>query len=472
MFEVKNRLLYLPVIFFLVILGTGGCAHYPVNPFLKECSPHAGYRLKSMNQGDRSDRLLLFLTFSGGGTRAASLAYGVLEELAGTEILLEGRKHSLLDEVDAISGVSGGSFTAAYYGLFGRRIFEDFTARFLKRNVQRELFEEFIPLHNWFRLLSAKFGRSDLAAEYYDERIFEGGTFGNIEARGGPLIFINATDLTLGTYFTFTQEMFDAICSDISRFPVARAVAASSAVPVILTPITLYNFAGSCDYQEPAWMQKTSEEPAASRRRLQQAIHLRSYWDPQKKPYIHLIDGGMADNLGLRGALDQMNVTGDIWSSLQYLGWADTRKVVFILVNAETEAGSQSDQVERTLRSGQVLKSVSHIPFSRYNFETVELAKQNFKRWAEEIRTQRCAVLKNSDRSQPAYADPESCGDIQFYLIEVEFDSLPDRSERSYFKSLPTTFHLPPEAVDRLQAAGRRILKQSPEFQRLLRDLR
>lgn len=467
----KNRFLYLSAIFFLATLGAGGCAHYPVNPFLKECSPHTGYRLKNLNQDNKSDSLLLFLTFSGGGTRAASLAYGVLEELAGTEILLEGRKHSLLDEVDAISGVSGGSFTAAYYGLFGRRIFEDFTNRFLKRNVQRELFEEIIPLDNWFRLLSANFGRSDLAAEYYDEHIFEGGTFGDIEARGGPLIFINATDLTLGTYFTFTQEMFDAICSDISRFPVARAVAASSAVPVILTPITLYNFAGSCNYQAPAWIQKTWEEPAVSHRQLQQAINLRSYLDPQRKPYIHLIDGGMADNLGLRAAVDQMNVTGDIWSSLQYLGLANTRKVVLILVNAETEAGSRPDHVERTLRSGQVLKSVTHIPISRYNFETVELAKEYFKQWAEEIRTQRCGIPKNSDRNQPLYAEPDSCGDIQFYMIEVDFDSLPDRSERSYFKSLPTSFHLPPEAVDRLHAVGRRILKNSPEFQRLLRNL-
>ena len=195
------RLIFLYISFFVGTLVVGGCAHYPPNSFLKESAANKGYRLKNLDRDKKSDSLLLFLTFSGGGTRAASLAFGVLEELARTEIFLEGRKHSLLEEVDAISSVSGGSFTAAYYGLFGRRIFEDFPSHFLKRNVQRELFEEAIPLDNWFRLLSANFGRSDLAAEYYDKLLFAGGTFGDIEARGGPLILVNATDLTLGTYF-------------------------------------------------------------------------------------------------------------------------------------------------------------------------------------------------------------------------------------------------------------------------------
>jgi len=467
----KMRLIFLYISFFVGTLVVGGCAHYPPNSFLKESAANKGYRLKNLDRDKKSDSLLLFLTFSGGGTRAASLAFGVLEELAQTEIFLEGRKHSLLEEVDAISSVSGGSFTAAYYGLFGRRIFEDFPSRFLKRNVQRELFEEAIPLDNWFRLLSANFGRSDLAAEYYDKLLFAGGTFGDIEARGGPLILVNATDLTLGTYFTFTQEMFDAICSDVSQFPVARAVAASSAVPVLLSPITLYNYAGSCNYQAPEWAQKALPGSGVSRRRLQQAVHLKSYMDAQKRPYIHLLDGGIADNLGFRAAVDQMNVRGDIWPSLQYLGWENTRKVVFILVNAETEPDSQPDQVERTLRSGRVLKSATHIPMSRYNFETVELVKEYFQQWEEEIRSQRCSTSKKLDRTDSTSSESDSCADIQFYLVEVDFDALPEKAERSYFKGLPTSLYLRPEAVDRLRGAARRILTQSPEFQRLLRDL-
>ncbi len=49
---------------------------------------------------------------------------------------MDGKTRRLLDEVDGISSVSGGSFTAAYYGLFGDRIFIDFEEKFLKRDVQ------------------------------------------------------------------------------------------------------------------------------------------------------------------------------------------------------------------------------------------------------------------------------------------------------------------------------------------------
>jgi NTE family protein len=457
--------------FFLVALLTLSCAHYPANHFLAEVSPQGGYRLKNPERTDRSDELLLVLTFSGGGTRAAALAYGVMEQLAQTQVSLEGRKRSLLDEVDAISAVSGGSFTAAYYGLFGPRIFEDFETRFLKKNVQKDLVMEAMDVGNWFRLSSSKFGRSDLAAEYYDKNIFEGKTFGDILAQGGPLILINATDLALGTHFTFTQDMFDLICSDLASFPVSRAVAASSAVPGLLTPITLYNYAGSCNYHPPEWMKKALEENSVSRRRAQQAQIFFSYLDSKKRPYIHLVDGGPSDNLGLRGIIDRLNPMGDIWLSLRYMRWENTRKVVFILVNAEKETDTGSDQLERTLTSGQVLKSITNIPITRFNFETIELFKEKARRWVEEIRSRRCAGKKPESPADAAAQKGDPCGDIEFYLIEVDFDAFKEKGERSYFKNLPTSFHLSFEAVDLLRAAGRRILTHSPEFQKLLRDL-
>jgi len=456
----------------LAALLCAGCAHYPANRLLKEVSPESGYRLNNPSQSARSDEMILILTFSGGGTRAAALAYGVMEQLAQTEITLEGRKRNLLDEVDAISGVSGGSFPAAYYGLYGRKIFDDFETRFLKRNVQKDLILETLSLGNWFRLMSSKFGRSDLAAEYYDRILFEGKTFGDIQSQGGPLILINATDLVQGSHFTFTQDMFDPICSDVSTFPVSRAVAASSAVPGLLTPITLYNYAGTCGYQPAPWMKKAIAEPSDSRRRTQRALNFQSYLDPKKRPYIHLIDGGPSDNLGLKGAVDRLNPLEDIWPSLQFLKWEKTRKFVFILVNAEKETVTDTDKLEQTVSSGDVLKYITNIPISRSNFETIELFRENARRWGEEIRSQRCRGTLPAGGQSPASPGIEGCADIDFYLIEVDFDVLPAEGERGYYKNLPTSFHLSPEAIDLLRAAGQRILLRSPEFQRLLRDLK
>jgi NTE family protein len=147
-----------------------GCAHYPINQPITEVRPDAGYRTAQMKAPGNSDNLLLYLTFSGGGTRAAALSYGVLEELRKTEVVIDGRKRRLLDEVDGISSVSGGSFTAGYYGLFGDRIFEDFEGKFLKKNIQGALaLRTFLNPINWFRFPSNYFDRSDLAAEYYDK---------------------------------------------------------------------------------------------------------------------------------------------------------------------------------------------------------------------------------------------------------------------------------------------------------------
>jgi hypothetical protein len=250
----RERLLRLwsGIISVALLLLAAGCARYPDNEPLKQVDPQSGYRGKFMGPPGNAENILFYLTFSGGGTRAAALSYGVLEELRRTEVVIDGRKRRLLGEVDRISSVSGGSFTAGYYGLFGDRIFEEFESRFLKKDIQGALvLRTFFNPVNWFRLVSATFDRSDLAAEYYDEHIFGRGTFGDVAARKGPMILMNATDMTHGLRIGFNQDAFDLICSDLSKFPVARAVAASSAVPIVLSPISIRNYAGTCGYQPP-----------------------------------------------------------------------------------------------------------------------------------------------------------------------------------------------------------------------------
>ncbi len=190
-----------------VALLISGCAHYPVNAPLAAVDARTGYRFQNVASPTNSQDLLLMLAFSGGGTRAAALSYGVLEELARTQVGPLCEQHRLLDEVDVISSVSGGSFTAAYYGLWGDRIFSDFEPRFLKNHVENGLLLRNLAPWNRVRLASPKFTRSDLAAEYYDHLLFDGATFGDLAARPGrPFIIINATDIALGARFEFTQD--------------------------------------------------------------------------------------------------------------------------------------------------------------------------------------------------------------------------------------------------------------------------
>jgi len=428
--------------------------------------PHSGYRAKFTGIPGNSENLLLYLTFSGGGTRAAALSYGVLEELRKTEVVIDGKKRRLVDEIDAISGVSGGSFTAGYYGLFGDRIFEDFENKFLKKNIQGALVVRTLlnPI-NWFRLSSNFFDRSDLAAEYYDKHIFEGKTFGDLAARKGPMIMMNVTDMTHGIRIGFTQDAFDLICSDLSRFPVARAAAASSAVPMLLSPITLRNYAGTCGFKVPERFEETLKNRETSERQFYLVNNVKPYLDSQKKPYIHVVDGGVADNLGLRAVLDRIIGRGSVWELIKGTPRENLNKVVFIVVNAETEPDTKWDRIEGIPPFGAMASAYSSIGIERYNEETIALLKESVKSWADEIRTQRC-------KGGAVSTLPGSCGDINFYVVEVKFDALKDETERMYFKRLPTAFKLAPEKVDKLRDVAHRLLDQSEEFQRLLGDLK
>ena len=70
-----------------------------------------------------TDGLLIVAAFSGGGTRASTLAFGVLRELAQQQITWKGKQKRLLDELDVIFALSGGTFTAGYYALRRRSDF-------------------------------------------------------------------------------------------------------------------------------------------------------------------------------------------------------------------------------------------------------------------------------------------------------------------------------------------------------------
>ena len=72
------------------------------------------------------DETVIALAFSGGGMRAAAFSHGVLTGLADTTIRTRGGPVSLIDRVDIISGVSGGSVPAAYFGLKKRAALADF----------------------------------------------------------------------------------------------------------------------------------------------------------------------------------------------------------------------------------------------------------------------------------------------------------------------------------------------------------
>ncbi len=460
-----------------IALAAIGCAHYPPTQRLERGAEAALLARTRESVTARSPELHLLLTFSGGGTRAAALSYGVLEELARIEMPTPTGPRRLVDEVDAISAVSGGSFTAAYYGLYGDRIFEDFEAKFLKANVQGALIRRMLlfPRH-WVRLRSRWWGRGDLAAAYYDQILFNGATFEDIWANGGPFIQIQATDITTGALFSFVPGQFELICADLGAFSVARAVAASSAFPGAFTPITIQNYTGQCESWAADLVRTTLQEENLSRRRFYTTLERSEYLDATEQPYIHLMDGGIADNLGVRGPLDIATIAGGIRERAEGLGLEQVKKLVVVVVNAQQPQMKQWGR--RAAPPGMIatLGALSGFMLNRYAFETVDLLEFSLKRWADEL------------RQDPRWLD------LDVYVVEVNLAALQEERQAGYERDrtdprphpiseellgliprsvpmVPTSLALRPEAVDLLRGASRRLLWESREFRRLIEDL-
>ena len=457
------------------MLGLGGCATTPVNPPIAHSDPKAGYRYETREQYARNKEDIVVLAFSGGGTRAAAFSYGVLEALRDTEVIgSSGQRERLLDSVDVIAGVSGGSFTALAYGLYGDRLFSEYEHRFLKRDVQGELLGRALNPAYWGPLSSPYWGRSELAADLYDEILFNGATFADLQRGSGPMIVASATDLNSGGRFYFTQKMFDILCSDLSTVRLARAAASSSAVPVALSPVTIHNYGGTCGYKEPAMFarfERSAEVARPAARALQDLKELRYYEDGKLRPYLHLVDGGVADNLAMREIL----ATLDEIQALHLEGLPTpldhAKRLAVFVVNSLSTPPLDWDQKRSSPGTAEILLQATGVPIDHYSYEAVELLRDTAARWKMLRAIRDSGAIPEKDKRDPVLAEVERVPNLEVYVINVSFAEIKDATERAYLNEQPTSFVLPPEAVDRLRAAAGRIVLESPDFQRYLKDL-
>jgi NTE family protein len=456
----------------VAMLALGGCATRPVNPPIAQADPNAGYRFEARKAAGET-RNLVILAFSGGGTRAAAFSYGVLEFLRRTEVVgPQGNTQRLIDSVDVITGVSGGSFTALAYGLYGDKLFDDYEQRFLKRDVQGEIISRVLSPTGWGTLASAGTGRSELAAELYDEILFNGATFGDLRRRKGPVVLASATDLSTGSRFVFSQRIFDVICSDLDAVRLSRAAAASSAVPVVLSPVTFNNYGGTCNATTPEWLKPfldNADPPRPAARAIRSLKAEQTFSDSVGRPYLHLVDGGVSDNVGMRSVLDTMEISEALHEAGLPSPIDGVRRIIVVVVNSLSSPPTDWDRSENPPGSVGVLLKATGTPIDAFSHEAVELLRDTAARW----RTLRMirdspAMAVNKD---PAVAAALRVPEAEVFAIDVSFPRLKDKAELAYLNALPTSFVLPPEAVDRLRTAAGEIMMASPEFQRLLADL-
>jgi NTE family protein len=467
------RLQRLPLMACAALLALAGCASRPQNPPIAQADPNDGYRFETRVGKDRERDNFIVLAFSGGGTRAAAFSYGVLEYLRRTEMVTaQGKTLRLLDVVDVITGVSGGSFTALAYGLYGDQLFADYEQRFLKRNVQGEIVSRvFNPAH-WGTLGGVATGRSEVAAQLYDEILFNNATFADLQRGNGPLIVASATALSTGARFTFTQRQFDVICSDLGAVPLSRAAAASSAVPVVLSPVTLDNHGGRCGTEPSALLKPfldADEPPRPAARAVRTLRAEEDFRDSTRRPFLHLVDGGVSDNVGMRGVLDTLEISEALNEAGRPSPLDGKRRVIVFIVNSVSSPPTDWDLSESPPGSVQVLLKATGTPIDAFSFEAVELLRDTAARWNTMRKVRNSAAM--AANKDPAVAAALRAPDAEIFAIDVSFAALKDPAEREYLNLQPTTFVLSDGAVDRLRAAAGKIIADSPEFQRLLKDL-
>jgi NTE family protein len=451
-----------------VLLIQIGCASsvdvMPVNVATSEQAQQSSFIRES-----GFDDVVFGLAFSGGGTRAAAFSYGVLAELQATPASSRYGRRNLADGVDLVTGVSGGSIMAAYFALKGSSALDDFREKFLLHDVEAELRTNI----NLTNLLTAwSFGgvndRQGMP-RWLDANLFHGATFGSLEARRGPTLLINASDIYNRVPFVFSRETFNALCSSLDAYPLADAVAASAALPIAFAPVVLATHPDTCTYQTPPWMERTLESATPPLGLRAMADALKRYRDPNIMRYVKLLDGGITDNFGLQGLLLSRAAATSPYRPLTAAHAAKLRRFVFLVIDAGR--GPRGHWATELLGpSGPVLAGAaidSAIDVNvRQSFDKLRLTMDS---WRHQLIKWRCGLSPSDVIKLRGDGAGWNCSDVSMDIGIVDFRSLGEEAQNR-LNAVPTRLSLPAEQVDLVVEAGRAALRNTPAYQAVLRS--
>lgn len=447
----------------LLLAGSSGCATRAWNTPLAATPSATPYVFANRLPRHNSSETFVVLAFSGGGTRSAAFSYGLLRKLRDTPVTLDSKTGSLLDEVDVISSVSGGSFTAAYYGLFGKRVFEDYERVFLRRDIEGVMLSQLVQPTTLSALGSSDYNRGDMVATWLGREVFANKTFADMSLGELPYVILNASDLNTGMTFSFIQQQFDFLCSDINPYPVANAVMASSAVPLIFAPITLANHNAGCQADltgKTDWVKNALREDGLFDQRYQVARTLQRYADAKRIPLVRLLDGGLTDNLGVRGSM--ASPVAHYGNVLQMKGafdptaMAKVKRVLVIIANAQQRypdygwslAGREPGLLD-------TLEASANATIDLLNTETVGMAKTTFERWGDYLNARRSP-------EQPK---------VETFFVPLTFEQIHDQQQYERINTIPTSFDLEAKDVDAVISLAGELLDESPAFKAFLDTL-
>lgn len=433
------------------------------------------------------ERPLILVAISGGGSRAAALGWVILREVAKFRYGPQERSRSLIEDIGVVSSVSGGSVIAAHFALYGPEGLERFGPDFLVPDNMRTLGLDAANPITWFRLAVTGSSRIDVVEELFDNQLFKGRTFRELNQPGKPYLIMNATDMASGEVFAFTPKRFDDICSDLDRQPISTGVAASSAVPIALSPVALQNYSTAppttrCrDRAIPEWIITRLEEPSApylnleTFRRAHYANDLRGGPNSLRKiDYLYLLDGGLADNLAIHGLIETISspyaapVTASPSAGLpprstilSALNTGKIKKLAVIVINARANPANEISQDSSRPGIVSMVGSVTSFP--------IDSATAS-------VSSQMNVLLAQLNAAGGGGAGNPLFTGLRVYAIQIDFDQLrvtdpAQRELRDKANAIPTLWTITEDNRKVLEQAGPMLLHQHPCFQRLLLDM-
>ena len=407
---------------------------------------------------------VLVLAFSGGGARAAAFSLGALQGLRDTPGA-DGRP--LLERVRLISSVSGGSITAAYFGQHGAAGLETFRAAYLDKDWAGELHvSPYSPL-NWARASRGGVNDERLLADWLDREVFVHGLVRDVWNENGVRVWLNATDLYNGTTFAFTPLYFDALCSELGSVRIADAVAASMAVPVVFRPVLAAPYPEHCTPSH-AWRAGAlgDRDEYALVRRTAQAFA--AYRDPARQGYLHLVDGGVLDNLGLTSLSLARETAGTPYGPLSPRAAVRVDRVTFLVINAEKVRASEWQLSPEGPSGLQIADALGDIFIESPNRSAYDSFRMLLADWERELRAYRCGLSSEEVLRLRGGLDGWDCADVHLNLDMVSFSDF-DAATREQLGQTPTRVTVTREQTDALIAAGARGVQENPSVRELAR---
>lgn len=393
------------------------------------------------------------LAFSGGGARSAAFSWGVLLEMRDQR-RADGQRW--IDQVAFVTGVSGGAFTAAWFGVHGADGLDGFRGALLDKDWQGQVHDHLAWPGNWRPLARGGINGRDRIADWLDREVYGHARMSDL---AGPPILLNAVELYTGMPFVFAEPWFDALCSDLRAVRVADAVAASAAYPFAVRPVVLGAYGQGCDRSLPAWVGAAARDPETPQVEHDTARSFQTFRDPAQIRFLHLLDGGVIDNFGLSGIAVLQRAGGLPYGPLLAPGdVVRMTRLRVIVVNGEKSSRRSWGQTRAGPNGMQVMAAIADHSTDAAKRNAYDAFVERLAHWEQDSIAWRCSLTLEEARRMGA-PDGWNCADLHYTAEIVGFTDLPVEQAHALL-DVPTRLSLPANQIDLAVSAGRAVIAQ------------